>query len=762
MTPDLKRAERWRQVGLGLLLVAGTFLIYQPVWRAGFIWDDDSHLTNNACVVGPLGFKAIWTSAEGLYYPLVLSSFWVQHALWGLNPLPYHLVNVGMHAACAVLLWQALRRFGVYGAWLGAALWAWHPVQAESVAWITELKNTQSGLFYLLAVLCFERWWRLKAHGRERDLRMRKEIEAARRGHRALPQKAWAAYVGTLVCATLAILSKSSTVMLPVILGLCWWWKEKEWRWRNVLWLVPLVMISAGASAWTIWEQRFHSNAIGVEWQQAWSERFVIAGKVIWFYLGKLVWPHPLSFIYPRWDIQAPQPTAYFPLIAAAAVMLLFWRFRREWGRGPFFAFGYFVISLFPVLGFFTIYFFRYSFVGDHFQYLASMGPLALAGAGLAKGSALVCAKGDTAEAGPNAAIRTALVALPLLLLGFLTWRQAAVFTDNERLWRTTLERNPDCAIARNNLGEILFQRGDVGHAKEQYELGLKSAPNYPELQNNLGNALFSESKLDEAIAHYRKAAQSQVSFAEPHYNLGKALFEKGQTEEAITEYEKAIEAAPLHPEAHYNLGCALLQRQRIAEAIAHFETSLKSKPSNSAAHNNLATALSQQGRVDEAIVHYRLALESDAANTPARLNLANMLLARGQPGEAVSEYQRVLAVMPADAVARKNMGTALLQTGKADEAIQEYRRALELAPDDPGTLNNLGSAYMQKGSFAQAVDSFQKSLVVQPGSTRTRINLGLALLQAGKKDEAKAQFAEAVRLEPGLVLPAQVQELLR
>ncbi len=281
---------------LGAILVAAVASAYLPVLDAGYIWDDDLHLTHNPCVVGPLGFQGIWTSAEATYYPLVLTTFWIEHKLWGLAPLPYHLVNVLVHAACGLLLWRVLERLRVRGAWLGAAIWSLHPVQVESVAWVTELKNTQSCLFFLLAVLAFLRW---------------------RRSH------AWGVYALAILCAAAAITSKSSTVMLPVILALCQWWDEGEFRFRDAAPLVPFGFVSGAASLWTIWEQRIHAGASGGEWAQTWAERLIVASRVPWFYAGKLAWPHPLIFIYPRWSIDPAQLLAYVPLVAALAVAVV-------------------------------------------------------------------------------------------------------------------------------------------------------------------------------------------------------------------------------------------------------------------------------------------------------------------------------------------------------------------------------------------------------------------------------------------------------
>ena len=379
--PDLQRLSRQREWLWAFLLIALVFVSYARVFNAGFIWDDESHLTRNPCIVGPLGLKEVWTSARAVYYPLVLTTFWIVHKFVGLSPWPYHLLNVLLHAGSAVLLWRILRQLDVRGAWLGAALWALHPVMVQSVAWVTELKNTQSGFFYLLSIFCF-----LKSHGAIQGRAVSRSLLRRTGDRRSL------LFASSLVFFILATLSKPSVVMLPVVLFLCIWWRTGRTHWRDVVALAPFVLISALASVWTIFEQKFHAGATGTEWAQTWPDRLIIAGRAIWFYLAKLIWPHPLIFIYPRWEIDSSQLTAYLPLLAALAGLLALWLSRAKWSRAVFFAAAYYVVSLFPVLGFFSVYFFRYSFVSDHFQYLASMGPLALAGAGIVTGCSRLAA----------------------------------------------------------------------------------------------------------------------------------------------------------------------------------------------------------------------------------------------------------------------------------------------------------------------------------------------------------------------------------
>src|SRR4030095_1675748 len=326
--PRLLRSSPWL---LGVLLVALVFIAYAQVFRAGFIWDDEAHLTRNPCVAGPLGLKEIWTSAQAVYYPLVLTTFWILHKFVGLNPLPYHLLNVVLHAASAILLWRALQLLQVRGAWLGAAFWALHPVMVQSVAWITELKNTQSCFFYLLSIFFF--------------LKCEDEGGAVSRllQRRTGDRRSLLAFAFSLLFFMLATLSKPSVVMLPFVVGLCIWWIRGKIGWRDALALAPVAAISALASAWTIWEQKFHAHAVGPDWAQTLPERLIIAGRAIWFYLGKLLWPHPLIFIYPRCDVHPSQLVAYLPLVSAIAALIALWFFRATWGRALFFAGAYYV-----------------------------------------------------------------------------------------------------------------------------------------------------------------------------------------------------------------------------------------------------------------------------------------------------------------------------------------------------------------------------------------------------------------------------------
>jgi len=506
----------------GLLLILAVVLVYAPVWWAGFVWDDASELTANPVIVGPLGLKEIWSTIAARFYPLVLTTFWVEHKLWGLAPLPYHLVSVFLHGACAVVLWRVLRVLQIPGAWLGAALWALHPVQVESVAWVAEMKNTESGLFYLLTILFFVKW--LRANDTAGGFN----------------------YALTLLFAALAMAGKSSTVILPLVLMLCAWWVEGRLRWRHLAISGPMLLMSAVAAALALWTVEVQGVNTDTQWALSWPQRLIIAGNAVWFYLGKLLWPHPLMAVYPRWEIDASHGSEYLPLMAVIVVLFIFWLKRGTWARPWFFAFCYFLVALLPVLGLANHFILRYSFVFDHFQYLASMGPLALAGAGIMTFSESFLSQ--------KPRLRTGLCAGLLLLLALTSWQRAWVFESTPTLWTDALAKNPSCWIGHYNLGVVFLEAGDN----------------------------------DKAMLHFQKAVEINPGFAKAHCDFGDTLFYGGDLDKAKDQFEKAIAIDPNYTEAHYNLGHVFLQKGQLIEAAMQFREALRLQPDFSEAQDNL------------------------------------------------------------------------------------------------------------------------------------------------------------------------------
>jgi tetratricopeptide (TPR) repeat protein len=550
--------EIWKTRGAGaVLIVFLSFVAYLPTLRAGFVWDDDKHFTSNPAMLSVGGLEQIWSSlAVSRYYPLTLTSFWVQRRLWGLHPLPYHAVNIALQAANAVLLWMLLRRLQVRGAWFAAAMWAVHPVNVETVAWVTELKNAQSGMFFLLALLAFLRF--------EDELRPRD-------------------YVAALACGAAAMLSKPSTVVLPGIMLLCAWWRRGRWTRKDILRVTPLVAFGVGMSLLTIMEQRHRiESQTATEWTLTAGQRLILAGHAVWFYAGKLLCPLGLCFIYPHWELRAQSTLQWLPLTGLALVIGMLWHFRHaRWARAATFGLGSFIIALLPVLGFFDIYFFRFSYVADHFQYLASMGLIALVvSAGVTIAERLGRRSRD---------FGLFMAATLLLMLSFSTWGRAQVYEDSETLWRDTLTRNPSAWIAHANLGLALQGRGRVAEAMEHYEQALRLNSDCVEAHNNLGLVLLDLGKETEAMWHFDQAARLKPNDVVVLQNLGFALSRAGKPGEAIRYYERASRLSPDLPEVRYNLAAALEQAGRTEEAIGQYEQALRLKPEYVEAQKGLA-----------------------------------------------------------------------------------------------------------------------------------------------------------------------------
>ena len=293
-----------------LALLAAVVLAYQPAWNAQPVWDDNGHITKPALRSWE-GLARIWTQpgATQQYYPLTHSLFWLEHRLWGDTPAGYHLVNILLHAALALLLLKVLRRLEAPGAWLAAGLWALHPVQVESVAWISELKNTLSGVCYAGAALAYLRF------DRERK-----------------PMS----YALALALFVAGLLAKTVVATLPAALLLVLWWKGKKLGWKkDLLPLAPFFLAGLSLGLFTTWMERttiiagdaalYHLSIIG---------RFLVAGRDFWFYLGKLAWPHPLIFIYPRWDMSAAVGWQFLFPLAALLLAVALWRWQRQFGQG--------------------------------------------------------------------------------------------------------------------------------------------------------------------------------------------------------------------------------------------------------------------------------------------------------------------------------------------------------------------------------------------------------------------------------------------
>lgn len=612
------------------MLALVTLAAYAPALHGGMLWDDDRHLTS-AALQSFDGLRRIWTElgATQQYYPVVHSAFWIQHKLWGDATLGYHVVNVLLHATSAFLVACIMRRLKLSGAVIAACLFALHPVQVESIAWMTELKNALSGVLYLGAAFVY------LGFDERRD----------RRSY-------WIAF-GLFV---VALLAKSVVATLPAaLLVVCWWQRGRiDWK-RDVQPLVPFFVVGIVAGLFTAWVERTQIGAEGAAFHLSVVERTLVAGRAIWFYLTKFVWPWPLVFNYPKWSIDATVWWQYLFPLAAVAAIVVFWLLRSR-SRAPLTIALLFCGALFPALGFLNVYPFRYSYVADHFQYLATIPICVAIGAGL-----MTLARRRSIAPATATAVAVVVLGVPAFAL---TQYESRQYVDAATLYRETIRRNPASWMAHNNLAMLLL-----------------------------------ESSTDEALTHAAEAVRIRPDVAEAHTNLGNALHRKGQLEEAVKEYLTARQLDPNYPETHNNFCRVMVQLKRPDAAVDACQTAIRLRPDYVEAHANLGLALEADGRTNEALAEWARAIAIDPSNPLARFYRAAASLRLGRAADAVEDYGVVIRLRPDDSNSHNNLGVALEATGRLREALTQYQEGLRLNPASTEARNNIARVRARLGS---------------------------------------------------------------
>lgn len=602
-----------------LALIALTCLAYLPAFRAGFIWDDPDHVLNNYTLRSLGGLAEIWLHPYSLpqWYPLTHTSFWIEYLWWGPNPTGYHVANVILHAISAVLLWRLLVKLQVPGAWLAAAVFAVHPVGVESVAWITERKNVLSLVFYLAAMHVY--LFRYAKHAHEAN---------------ALP-----AYFIALALFLAALFSKTVTFSFPAAVLLILWWKHGTLRWRDVLPLVPFFFAGIAMGFVTSYIEHNHvgANEKIAELHFTVLQRLMIAGRAVWFYAGKLLWPIDLIFIYPRWpSVEQRQVwNLLFGVLLLLVIASLF-MLRHRWGRGPLVAVLLFCGTLFPALGFVNVYPMRFSFVADHFQYHASIALIALVVAVMWRFIARSAAPG-----GPTSVVPILILA-PLVVL---TYRRVEVFESAETLWRDALAKNKSSWMIYTNLANDLVAQDRYDEAEPLYAEALRLAPHVFDTHRNVGMMLARRGQYDQAMREFHEALRINPEFAPAYYGMAVTSALQNRHEEAEGYLHKSLELAPHYPEANWRLGKMLEAR----------------------------------GQIDEALQRYRTAIAYNPAFADARYDLATLLIKRGEYDEAMGNLLEVVRMQPGRADAWQNLGVAQLKSGHTEDANFSLRRAAEL-----------------------------------------------------------------------------------
>ena len=632
-----------------LALVAATLLAYSPAWQGGVLWDDNAHLTRSD-LQSTAGLWRIWfdVGATQQYYPATHSAFWLMHRLWGDATLGYHLVNILLHVCSALLLKAILSRLAIPGGFLAAVIFALHPVAVESVAWMTELKNTLSTAFYLSAALSYLRF----------DRRRRAS-----------------AYVAALAFFALALLSKSVTAVLPAAILVVFWWQRGTINWRRDVWpLLPFFALGASYGLLTAWFERVLNGAQGIEFRLEPLDRLLVAGRAIWFYLETLMWPRRLVFIYPKWKIDATSWSQYLNPAAVIVGLGMCWLIRRR-TRALLAASLLYCGTLVPALGFFDVYPFRYSYVADHFQYLASSAMFTLLAASITAWLSRTSVNMRRAEA-----IMCLAIGAPLSVL---TWQQAHDYADARTLYETTLRRNAECWLCHNNLATAKLHG--------------------------------SEADLSDAIAHLHESLRIYPDDAEAHNNMGGVYQRLERYEEAIHEHEEALRLNPQLVEARYNIGVCNQALNRLNEARAQYVEAIRVQPDYTMAHYNLGTTLTALGVLDQAEAEFRQALRLMPEFAPAHDGLGYVLMQTGRIPDAVTEFKDATRIAPDYAPAHYKLAVTLAGAGLADEALEEFREAVRYAPASPEMHFSLGAALASAGLTGDAEVEFREALRLRP-----------------------------------------------
>ncbi len=597
-------------VALGLLVIVS----YLPamLW-GGFVWDD------SLCIkVDPVrdvsGLWQIWFSPSALeeehhYWPLVYTTFWLEHKLWGFAPAGYHIVNVLLHLANTLLLWHLLRRLAVPGAWVVAAVFAVHPLHVESVAWIIERKDVLSGLFYLAAVLAWMRF-----------------VEKPNPRRYALP----------LVLYAAGLLSKSIVVTLPAALLVWHWWKQGRLASTDLWRLVPFFAVGL---AITVGDLAFYWSETSAPLGYSFAERMLIASHALWFYAGKLLWPSELAVIYPRWDIHVADPLAWGYLVAAIVLAVALWHFRRQLGRGPLAGALFFAVTISPVLGFVDYTYMKYAFVADRHQYLAGIGVMAVVIGSAVYGVRRLSGLWQKGALG--------IAAVSLVVLGTLTWRQASIYRDDETFNRHIIALNPQARNVHRHLGIALYEQGRYEEALDSYRVAVAHRPNYAKVHSNLGMVLNKLERFEEAETHVRRAIALDPKTKIRYQRLGNALYGQGRYAEAADAFRVSAEHRPDYTQAHSGLGAALNELGRFEEAETHLRRAIELNPDHTEALYHLATLRFKQQRLDEAIEFLQHLIGIEPGHARALGDIGVALFYLGRSDEALQHFDRALSLDP-------------------------------------------------------------------------------------------------------------------
>jgi tetratricopeptide (TPR) repeat protein len=687
-------------LGVSAIALAAT-LSYWPALHGGFVLDDDLLLTESKLIKAPDGLFRIWFTAEPVdYWPVTNSSLWIEWRLWGLDPTGYHVTNLILHISAALLIWLVLRRLSIHGAFLAALLFAVHPVNVESVAWISQRKGLLAIVFFLLSIYFYLRAQQPQDPIEKESTSWKAPLTAGR----------W--YWLSLLFFLLAMLSKGSVAILPLVLLLIAWWQRRQLKIQDLLRTLPFWVVATVLTGVNLWFQA-RSSAESFR-TVGFAVRLEGAGAVVWFYLSKALLPIHLAFIYPHWQIHAGNWIWWLPVGAAAAVTaILFWRRNTWWGRPLLFAWIFFCVALVPVMGFTDVGFMKYSLVADHYQHIAIIAVVALAAAAWSYWNS---------HANGRLQRTTIFIAFALVsALAILTFQQSRLYRNGASLYAASLEQNPSSWLLHFNLGNALDDVHRPEDAVEQYRQAIAINPDYLEAHYNLGNVLAHLGHADEARQQYQKVLQLKPEWAPRVHNaLGVLMDNAGHPQEAADEYRQAVDLMPDQAEFHFNLGNALLALGRTQESTEQYQQALKLRPDLTEARDKLRSLAT--GGTLSALDRYQQALQQNPNSAELHYNLGNALVRAGRAREAFDHYQTAFRLKPNFVEAYNGLGAALLMTARPQEATKYLEKALQVKPDYVQAAANLANAYSQTNRPDEALAVAQKALEMARSQGQTAV----------------------------------------
>jgi len=651
-----------REAGPGFRFFPGAFLLlvllaiaYQPVWNAGFVWDDPEQLVNNEAVKRPDGLKLIWTMV-GLspqYYPLTFSAFWLQHKMWGMNPRGYHVVNVLLMWVVSVLLWRLFRRLGSPVAWWGACLFALHPVNVMSVAWVTELKNVLSGTFILLSIGAY-----LPA------LENRGRIS-------------WRRISIVFGLYALAMFAKTASSFIPVTILLLHAWKGVRVSFRTGALIAGMVFVAISLSVVTIKWEAITKLAVSTDFDLTAAQRWVIFGQSFWFYLYKVLWPVDLCFFYERWAVAA-SPSIWQQMIPLSVLGLwvALWLKRKAWGGGAWAVMTHYALTTAAVILFHVLYMTRYTWVTDHWQFFGLLGLIPAL-------TTLMHQRLRQYSSSNRIWNVSASMVVALYIIGARA--ECAKYRDEETLYQHVLMCNPNSWLVYNNLGHIYDVRGNKQLAIDCYLKSLELRPDNVEAVNNLGGALADIGKPAEAEQYFRMTLKLQPTLPGVRNNLGRVLAIQNKLTEAREVYLDALKINSRDVVSLEGLGIVLARMSLSREAAAVFERMLQASPGN-------PTALAYLGQIHVDLDEHKKAMAyfekyfHGASIQPDHLNTYAWIAATSKeegvlnPEKAMSAARRALTIDPENPWYWGTLAAAQSAGGRHDDAIHSADRAMELA----------------------------------------------------------------------------------